>query len=80
MPYIPENRRLDDAETAGELSYMFVITINDYIRLKKESYQTYNDIIGALESVKLEIYRRLVTKYEDKKIIENGDVFPEKIT
>jgi hypothetical protein len=39
------------------------------------SYQTINDIVGALEGAKLEFYRRVAVPYEDKKIIENGDVF-----
>jgi len=33
-----------------------------------------NDAIGALEGAKLELYRRVISKYEDKKIMENGDV------
>lgn len=31
--------------------------------------------IGLLEAVKAEFYRRRVTPYEDKKCIENGDVY-----
>jgi len=78
MPYIEEFSR-EGAEilptTAGELSYNFAITVKEYLLLKKESYQTYTEIIGALEATKLEIYRRLVAKYEDFKIKTNGDVF-----
>ena len=39
-----------------------------------ESYSNYADIIGTLESVKLELYRRRVAPYEDKAIVKNGDV------
>jgi len=39
------------------------------------SYQTINDIIGALEGAKMEFYRRVVVPYEDKKIKDNGDVY-----
>lgn len=49
--------------------------IRDYIKTKGESYQTYNDIMGALEGAKLELYRRKIGIYEDKKIEENGDVY-----
>lgn len=38
------------------------------------SYASYNSIIGVLECVKLEFYRRLVSKYEDSKIKMNGDI------
>ena len=39
------------------------------------SYHAYNEIIGVLECVKQEFYRRMVAPYEDKKCEENGDVF-----
>lgn len=38
------------------------------------SYREYRDFIGELEAAKLEIYRRQIAPYEDKKIKENGDV------
>jgi broad-specificity NMP kinase len=37
-------------------------------------YHKYNAAVGVLECAKLELYRRLVSGYEDTKIIENGDV------
>jgi hypothetical protein len=33
------------------------------------------DVVGALDCTKDEMYRRLTSPYEDKKIEENGDVF-----
>jgi len=39
-----------------------------------ESYSNYADVIGTLESAKLELYRRGVAAYEDKAIAKNGDV------
>lgn len=59
----------------GHLNYMFTMICLDYIDQKGEKYQHYNDIIGALESCKLEMYRRKVANYEDSKIKSNGDVF-----
>lgn len=38
------------------------------------SYEDYNKIIGVLECVKYELYRRVISDYEDKKINENGDL------
>jgi len=80
MPYIKEDRResIDkrlDIEKAGELNYQFTQVILNYLDTKGESYQTYNDIMGAIECCKLELYRRKVGLYEDKKIKENGDVY-----
>lgn len=40
----------------------------------KESYALYNAMIGALESAKLELYRKKVAPYEDQKEFENGEV------
>jgi len=79
MPYIDEKRKADvlvnGATNAGELNYLFTYWIGQYILDKDESYQTYNDIIGALEGAKLELYRRRISKYEDRKAVENGDVY-----
>lgn len=80
MPYIAPERRfknivVDGLETAGELNYAFTTIALSYLKEKGESYQSYNDIIGALEGCKLELYRRRVSGYEDLKCIENGDVY-----
>ena len=80
MPYIPDERRqkLYDSLApikAGELNYLFTKVALNYLTLNGESYQSFNDIIGALEGAKLELYARKVRPYEDKKIKENGDVY-----
>lgn len=84
MPYIkPEDRMYSDvtlgdyraARDPGTLNYQISSLCADYIKDTGESYQHYNDIIGVLECAKQEIYRRLITPYEDKKIEENGDVY-----
>ncbi len=59
---------------AGILNYLFTKIAHIYIDVKGENYQAYNDVIGALEGAKLELYRRRIALYEDKKIEENGDV------
>ena len=80
MPYINQEKRNEiydgnPPKTAGELNYLFSQEIVNYLYINGESYQTYNDIIGVLEATKLELYRRLVARYEDKKLGENGDVY-----
>jgi len=78
MPYIKKEERkrvlMRGAQTPGELNYLFTYWIKKYISDNGKSYQTFNDIIGALEGCKLEIYRRDIAPYEDAKINENGDV------
>ena len=81
MPYIlnENNRRgrlrchIDKPQNAGELNYVITTLLQKYI--DKPSYTVYNEVIGVLECCKLEIYRRAVAAYEDKKIEENGDVY-----
>ena len=41
------------------------------------NYEKYNTVIGVLECVKQELYRRQIAPYEDKKCEENGDVYYE---
>jgi hypothetical protein len=84
MPYIKQQDRIKieqgcSIQSCGELNFNFSIIIKEYLNNKGMSYQTINDIIGALEGAKLEFNRRIVIPYEDKKIIENGDVYNEKI-
>jgi hypothetical protein len=78
MPYINKARREsiteDGPKTPGELNYIFTAIALDYIQRMTESYQHYNDVIGALEGAKLELYRRQVSPYEDKAMAKNGDI------
>lgn len=78
MPYIKKEARNDalrGAINAGELNYNVSQTIDFYISNNGVCYQTFNDVIGVLEALKMEVYRRLVAPYEDGKIYKNGDVF-----
>jgi hypothetical protein len=76
VPYIkPEDRTKLFPTTAGELNYQITKLIQIYLHGKGESYQTYNDIFGALSCLSHELYRRKVAIYEDKKCKENGDVY-----
>lgn len=81
MPYIKKEYR-DEIKagivipaTAGELNYQFTECIVNYIRQCGMSYQTVNDIVGALEGAKLEFYRRVAAPYEEEAIQRNGDVY-----
>ena len=84
MPYITHQDRskfseslesLPQFSTPGELNYALTALCKNYLKDNQTSYQTFNDIVGALECCKQEFYRRLVSPYEDKKIAANGDVF-----
>ena len=81
MPYIKQSEkdtlllevsRIPD--NAGELNYIITDLIQNYYNIHGGRYQQINDVIGVLESAKLEFYRRIAIPYENQKISENGDV------
>ena len=61
-------------ERDGIINYITCMLIKK-VYGKNLNYKDYNAIIGVLECIKQEIYRRLVAPYEDEKIKENTDVF-----
>lgn len=80
MPYIPQEQR-DDVngglypQNAGQLQYVIASAIDNFFHSKEISYQTCNDVMGALAGAQQEFYRRVVAPYEDEKIKSNGDVY-----
>lgn len=69
--------------TPGDLNYLITELCLAYTAANKNpqsyspNYALINEVIGALECAKLEFYRRLAAPYEDKKVLENGDVYPQ---
>lgn len=86
MPYIREEDRAKFApaidavphiQSAGELNYLLTLIALKYVGQHGLSYQTLNDVCGALHNTNAELQRRLVAPYEDAKIEQNGDVYPQ---
>ncbi|PWB77049.1 MAG: hypothetical protein C3F08_10505 [Candidatus Methylomirabilota bacterium] len=81
MPYIDTKARErvnngGQPETPGELNYAITKLVDEYlIRKGAIRYTHLNEVIGAIECAKLELYRRIAAPYEDQKIIEAGDVY-----
>jgi len=82
MPYITQNLRppmntvVDQMVRAGvqvdgDLNYILFKYCKNHV---KPSYNNYKNFIGELNEAAEEIRRRILAPYEDKKIIENGDV------
>lgn len=59
----------------GELNYVITEKLIEYVDRHGLSYQTINDILGALDGASKEFYRRVAAPYEDEKIKLNGDVY-----
>jgi hypothetical protein len=86
MPYINYDDRLKidclidalidhlESDDPGAMNYAVTRLLCGACRINKEPrYRSINQAVGVLECVKLEMYRRL-SRYEDDKIVENGDV------
>lgn len=84
MPYITKERRetiLAGAkpQDAGELNFAITTLVDSYLVDKGAlRYANLNEVIGAIECAKLELYRRVAAPYEDIKISETGDVYRSK--
>jgi len=84
MPYISSGReRLQrdpwSASNPAELSYVITKLLTRYIDDMTLCFATINECIGVLECAKLELYRRIAAPYENKKMGQNGDVYPYTI-
>lgn len=89
MPYVkPEERGnyvqlLKLPENPGQLNYLLTSIVNAYYKGRWAdeelgylglSYSGINEIIGVLECMKQEWYRRVAAPYENEKERENGDL------
>ena len=85
MPYIKQDGRgkLEESiksfdfskMSIGDLNYIITRLCQEYLNTTGKNYTQYNSVVGVLECAKLELYRRAIAPYEDKKIKENGDVY-----
>jgi hypothetical protein len=80
MPYVDQADKdlLDagfDPSTPGQLTYVLTKKVTEYLGATPR-YADFAEVLGCLEATKLELYRRGVTPYEDRKCAENGDVYP----
>jgi hypothetical protein len=87
MPYVPEKIRLLYKDTidhfenmhaekasAGEVTFLITALMHSWIKKQKWCYLTFCIAIGVLVCTTLELYRMVVSKYEDKKRMESGGV------
>ena len=84
MPYIKDKDKLEmnDAindllmfiRSKGDLNYAISELVGKLIVSTGISYTNMSEKIDAVHDAECELRRRLLDPYEDKKIIENGDV------
>lgn len=83
MPYIKNEKRIPldkltmgfpfEELSEGELNYLLTRILSIWIN--PVNYARYNSVVGVLECVKQELYRRRIALYEDDKLKENGEVY-----
>ena len=56
----------------GEINYSFTRILAK--SMGEVSYSKIAMVTGVLENVKQEFYRRIAAAYEEKKIVQNGDI------
>jgi hypothetical protein len=60
----------------GELAYSLSQILDDYLISNGQvNYARHAEVVGVLETLKLEFYRRFTGPYEDRKREDNGDAF-----
>lgn len=85
MPYITQDGRTitkaeaiacltEEINSKGDLNYVVCELIGRLILKTKVGYTEISNWIDTLPDAEYELRRRLLDKYENKKIIENGDV------
>jgi len=90
MPYIEKEKRLkfdwwvsglvdaiinDKTFHPGQLNYSITMLLEGILKRTKLSYTNCNNLLGTLDCVAREFYRKRVAPYEDEKAEENGDVY-----
>lgn len=71
----PKKRGISNQELldiCGDINYCFSRILGGI--MDDVSYPKVAIITGVLENIKQEFYRRVASPYEDKKILENGDI------
>ena len=89
MPYIDKNRRKlfipalellvtslkEKDASCGDMNYVITRLLLDVYNIPTNTkYAKINEIMGVLECVKQEFYRRIAAPYEDNKKIISGDI------
>ena len=87
MPYIPQERRDEihnqlvgmgqhwTPTNAGDLNWLVSNFVDHMLAENGIRYAHLNEMIGALECCKLELYRRIAAPYEDEVCKKNGDAY-----
>ncbi len=75
----PLFEKYGEALSPGQLNYILTHVCKQWLAHRNVpeavGYADYAAVVAALECAKLEFVRRILTPYEDIKILQNGDVY-----
>jgi len=85
MPYIEKGRKeifnkhleglMDSSHIVkGDLTYCIFKIGLEYMKSRDVNYQNLSDCVSAMNDSANEFRRRFLDVYEDRKILENGDI------
>lgn len=68
--------KLEQKDVGAHMNYFISSVCKEYLEKSEGGTRYYKieQLIGALECIKLELYRRVAGPYEDKAIDKNGDI------
>ena len=66
-------------QNAGDLNFLVTCFIDNYLLKNGTRYANINEMIGALECCRLELYRKIAAPYENLKEVENGAVYQSEV-
>ena len=69
---------MGELEDSDSLRKHFLFVVYYHVATYGVTRQRVDDAVGALDGAAREFYRRVAVPYEDKKIKENGDVYPSE--
>jgi hypothetical protein len=70
-PLIEHIKSLPIEEQDGSINYAVTKVIK---HVYPQKYFHFNRALGVISAISLELYRKIIGPYEDKKIDENGEV------
>lgn len=91
MPYIKKGRRgklkplpgltgSEVPQNAAELTYRFVLMMDDYLADKPElTYGKIAECLGALEGARFDLECRVLRPFQARKLAANGDVWSDVV-
>ena len=81
MPYLSNDQKelLGDKipVTPGELNYVITQILIQYVEHQRLSYGIVSEALSACTEAAAEFRRRVLVPLEDRKIEQNGDVYPD---